>query len=93
VLYFLFFVAAITGSPTNATSRLVASQRFIVDYFAGLIRDAQERGEVDSELDALHEARLILFANTGLTLGVLAGIHTVDDAIAAMDHQIAHIFA
>lgn len=92
VLYFLFFVAAITGSPTNATTRLVTSQRFIVDYFTGLIRHAQARGDADPELDALREARLILFANIGLTLGVLAGIHTRDDAIAAMDDQIAHIF-
>ena len=93
VLYFLFFVAAITGSPTNATTWLVTAQRFIVDYFAGLIRHAQERGHADPELDAVHQARLILFANTGLTLGVLAGIHTMDDAIAAIDDQIAHIFA
>ena len=89
VLYFLFFVAAITGSSTNTTKRLVTAQRFIVEYFAGLIRHAQERGEADPELDAANEARLILFTNTGLTLGVLAGIHTMDDAIAAMDHQIA----
>jgi AcrR family transcriptional regulator len=91
VLFFLFYVAAVTQSAGYET-QLIAAQRFIVDYFAGLIRQAQERGEADPDLDPDHEGRLILFANTGLILGALAGIHPVDDAVATMSYQVARVF-
>lgn len=91
VLFFLFYVAEATGTSAYGT-QLVTAQRFITDYFADLIRQAQERGESDPDLNPEHEARLLLFANTGLTLGVLAGIHSVDDAIAAMDYQLSRVF-
>jgi TetR/AcrR family transcriptional regulator, transcriptional repressor of bet genes len=91
VLFFLFYVAAVTESAGHDT-QLVDAQRFIVDYFAGLIRQAQQRGEADPGLVAEHEARLILFANTGLIMGALAGIHPVDDAVATMDYHVARVF-
>lgn len=92
VLFFLFYVAAVTESAGYET-QLVAAQRFIVDYFAGLIRQAQERGEADPGLDPDHEGRLILFANTGLILGALAGIHPVDDAVATMSYHVERVFS
>lgn len=91
VLFFLFYVAAVTESAVHDT-QLVDAQRFIVDYFAGLIRQAQQRGEADPGLDAVHEARLILFANTGLIMGALAGIHPVDDAVETMNYHVARVF-
>jgi len=91
VLFFLFYVAEITESSVNET-QLIGAQRFIVDYFAGLIRQAQQRGEADPALDADHEARLILFANTGLILGALAGIHPVEDAVATMSYHVDRVF-
>jgi hypothetical protein len=91
VLFFLFYVAAVTESA-DRESQLVAAQRFIVDYFAGLIRQAQQRGDADPGLDPDHEGRLILFANTGLILGALAGIHGVDEAVATMNHHLERVF-
>lgn len=92
VLFFLFFVEALTDADTVAATRLVPSQQMIVAFFAQWIRDAQARGEVDPSLNADHEARLLLWANTGLVFAALAGVMTVDDAAATMDYQLARIF-
>jgi TetR/AcrR family transcriptional repressor of bet genes len=90
VLFFLFLVAALTEGAEDLP--IVDGQRFILGFFAGWIRDAQARGEADPSLDPEHEARLILFANTGLTMAALLGIHSVDDAIATMDYHLARVF-
>jgi TetR/AcrR family transcriptional repressor of bet genes len=90
VLFFLFLVAAIT--ETEEELRLIEGQRFIHGFFVGWIRDAQARGEADPALDPEHEARLILFANTGLIMAALVGLHTIDDAIAAMDYHLRRVF-
>ena len=60
--------------------------------FAEWIRTAQERGEVAPEVDPVHEARLVLFANSGLVLAALVGIHSIDDATATMDYLLAKLF-
>jgi AcrR family transcriptional regulator len=92
VLFFLFFVEALTDAETVAATRLVPSQQMIVAFFAQWIREAQTHGEVDSSLNADHEARLLLWANTGLVFAALAGVMTVDDAAATIDYQLARIF-
>jgi len=83
VLFFLFFTAGISDRA-NAERTLLDAQRSIVEYFATLIRDAQTRGEVPVTTDAMHSARLVLFANMGLNLAALVGIHSVDEAAATM---------
>jgi hypothetical protein len=45
------------------------------------------------DVDAVHEARLVLFANAGLVLAALVGIHTVDDAAATMNYLLDRLFA
>jgi len=91
VLFYLFFVAALFD-PAIAESGLLAAQGFIVESFAGWIRTAQERGEVAADVDPVHEARLVLFGNTGLVLAALIGIHSVDDATATMDYLLGRLF-
>jgi hypothetical protein len=71
---------------------LPVSQRWITQYFAQLIRDAQQRGDASPDIDPDHEARLILFANTGLILGVLAGVHSLDEATAALEYHLDRVF-
>jgi hypothetical protein len=92
VLFYLFFVAAISDRAV-ADSGLIAAQRFIAETFAEWIRGAQEAGEVGPDVDAVHEARLVLFANAGLVLAALVGIHTVDDAAATMNYLLDRLFA
>ena len=91
VLFFLFYVAALSD-PSVAESGVIAAQQFITTTFAEWITTAQERGEVAPEVDPLHEARLVLFANTGLNLAALVGIHSVDDAGATMDYLLSKLF-
>lgn len=92
VLFFLFFTAGLSDRA-SAEAPLLEAQRSIVEYFASLIREAQDRGEVALDADPLHAARLVLFANTGLNLAALVGIHTVDDAAATMTYLLDKIFA
>ena len=91
VLFYLFFVAALSDRSI-ADAGLLAAQGFIVESFAGWIRTAQERGEVAPDLDPIHEARLVLFGNSGLVLAALVGIHSVDDATATMDYLLDRLF-
>jgi hypothetical protein len=75
-----------------AETGLPVSQQWITQYFAMLIRDAQQRGETSPDIDADHEARLILFANTGLILGVLAGVHSLEEAASALEYHLGRVF-
>lgn len=91
VLFYLFFVNALFDRAI-AEAGLLTAQAFIVESFAGWIRTAQERGEVAADVDPVHEARLVLFGNTGLVLAALIGIHSVDDATATMDYLLGRLF-
>jgi hypothetical protein len=92
VLFYLFFIAALSD-PTIAESGLIAAQRLITTTFAEWISTARQRGEVAPEIDPVHEARLVLFANSGLVLAALVGIHTIEDATATMDYLLSRLFA
>lgn len=89
-VFFALYIAALTDPTMSAT--LSTSQQFITSWFAELIRQAQQRGDADASIDPEHEARLLLFANTGLTLGVLAGVHTVDVMIDSLEYQLRRVF-
>jgi AcrR family transcriptional regulator len=90
VLFFLFLVESL--AEQSGSNLIVDSQRFIVSSFADVIRRAQANGETRDGIDPEHEARLILFANTGITLGALLGIHTVDDGAATMEYVLEKLF-
>jgi AcrR family transcriptional regulator len=92
VLFYLFFVAALSDR-TIADSGLITSQRFIAETFADWIRTAQAKGQVPPDVDPVHEARLVLFANAGLMLAALVGIHTIEDASATMDYLLSKLFS
>lgn len=91
VLFYLFFIAALSDQSI-ADSGLIGAQRAITTTFTEWIRTAQERGEVAPEINPVHEARLVLFANTGLVLAALVGIHTIEDATATMDYLLSKLF-
>jgi AcrR family transcriptional regulator len=90
-LFFIFLGAALT-EPEMSDTQLVVAQRFIAQTFAEILREGQRRGDVPKSLDADHEARLIMFANTGLILAALAGIHSVADAQATLEYHLARVF-
>ncbi len=92
VLFYQFLVAGLADDALGE-SGIAAGQGLIIDSFADIIRTAQQRGEVDPGRDPVHEARLVLFGNTGLVLAALLGIHSVDDAKAAIDYHLDKLFA
>jgi AcrR family transcriptional regulator len=91
VLFFAFLMGALTETDVAQTG-LIDAQKFFVQQFAEYLRDGQARGEVPREVDPEREARLILFANTGLILAALAGIHSVADAEATLDYHLSRVF-
>jgi len=91
VLFFAFMVGAMTETDVAQTG-LIDAQRLFAQQFAEYLREGQARGEVPRDIDPDHEARLILFANTGLILAALAGIHSVADAEATLEYHLARVF-
>jgi AcrR family transcriptional regulator len=91
VLFFIFLGSALT-EPDMAEAGLIGAQRWIAEYFTSLLRQSQERGETPPDLDPEHEARLINFANTGLILAALVGIHSVADAQATLEYHLQRVF-
>jgi TetR/AcrR family transcriptional regulator, transcriptional repressor of bet genes len=91
VLFYQFLVAAL-ADDSFAESGVVGAQDIILESFASLVRAGQERGEVAPDRDPVHEARLVLFANTGLVLAGLVGILTLDEAKATIDYFLDGLF-
>lgn len=60
--------------------------------FAGLLRQAIERGEVGPDRDAEAEAMLLISLADGLTSFVLLEVHTPEDALRLIDHHLANLF-
>ena len=92
VVIFLNFLTAAITDPSIADTQLLTSQRLISSYFATQIDRAKTTGDIDQSIDAAHEANLIVWANAGLTLAALAGILTLEEATAAIDHHLARTF-
>jgi AcrR family transcriptional regulator len=91
VLFYQFLVAAL-ADDSFAESGIVGAQDLILDSFADLVRAGHKRGEVTPDRDPIHEARLVLFANTGLVLAALVGILTVDEAKTTIDYYLDGLF-
>ena len=84
-LFLSYYMAALTD-PSLAS--IVENQRWIQPFMAEQIR----RGPTRAGIDAAHEATLLLAANTGLILGVLAGLVTGEQAMAAIDYRLGKLF-
>ena len=84
-LFLSYYMAALTD-PSLAS--IVENQRWIHPFFVEQI----QRGETRAGLDVEHEATLLFAANTGLILGVLAGLLSGEQAMAAVDYRLEKIF-
>ena len=87
VLFYQVLLAALADESLAETG-LVAAQRMITESFAEALRAGQADGTVASDRDALHEARIVLFANTGLMLAALLGIYSVEQAQETMEYHL-----
>jgi TetR/AcrR family transcriptional repressor of bet genes len=84
-----FFVRAL-GEPALA-ARYRDGQRLILDAIGGLIRQAQEAGELIAPLDVAREAEVLLSVVESLGSALLLGRHTRKTAQGLIDHQLAHL--
>ncbi|MGW7515151.1 TetR/AcrR family transcriptional regulator [Streptomyces sp. NPDC054796] len=62
-------------------------------FFASLLREGQERGEVADGRDVDAEAMLLIGLVDGLTSYVLLDVLTPDAALALLDHHLSGLFS
>ncbi len=91
LLFFSFYVAAITD-PELASDEATAMLGWTVPFAADLLETAAADGLTKPGLEPQQEARVLMSAFYGLSLAVLAGTQTADDATAAIDYHLDRIF-
>ncbi|HEX3721446.1 MAG TPA: TetR/AcrR family transcriptional regulator [Nitrolancea sp.] len=62
------------------------------NYFAGVIRAAQERGEIAPERDPQREAVSVFALTDGLVSHILMGHYSNETALRALDDYLDHLF-
>ena len=92
VLFFSFYVAALTD-PELASAEAQQILGWTIPFAADLIRTAETSGWTRPGIDPDHEARILMSAFYGLSLSVLAGTQTAQDALAAIDYHLDRLFA
>ncbi len=91
LLFFSFYVAALTD-PELASAEAQQILGWTIPFAADLIRAAAASGQTKPEIDPDHEASILMSAFYGLSLSVLAGTQTTQDALAAIDYQLDRVF-
>ncbi|MGF1597928.1 MAG: TetR/AcrR family transcriptional regulator [Acidimicrobiales bacterium] len=91
LLFFSFYVAALTD-PELASTEAQQILGWTIPFAANLIRTAEASGQAKPGIDPDHEARILMSAFYGLSLSVLAGTQTPQDALAAIDYHLDRIF-
>jgi AcrR family transcriptional regulator len=91
LLFLTFYIAAMTDTSLQSADAL-AAPRQTVGAVIDLIQRAAEAGETRAGVDPHKDGQMILAANTGLILAVLAGQQTYQQAMATMDHQLDRLF-
>ena len=91
LLFFSFHVAAITD-PNLASTQARSAKDWTVPFAAELIRQAQDQQGTHTGIDPEHEALMLMSAFAGLSLDILSGNRTDNEALAAVDYQLGRIF-
>lgn len=86
-LFFSFYVSGLTD-PALGSADAGGVPQWTVGFAADLIRRGRTRAGVDPDRDAA----VLMAAFAGLSLSILAGTTTAEDALASIDHQLARIF-
>src|SRR2546423_768872 len=90
LLFLNFYIASLTDAAL-ASARLMEATRWTVPFMADLIRTAQTLGQAAGDIDAEKEAMLLMTALSGIGLGVLAGLHTSEEAVDAVRYRLRPI--
>lgn len=91
LLFFSFHVAAITD-PNLASAEAGGTKNWTVPFAAKLIAQAREQGGTRPGIEPDQEALMLMSAFHGLSLDVVAGNRTGEEAMAAIDYRLDRIF-
>jgi len=91
LLFFSFYVAAITD-PALSSKEALTAPHWVVAFATELIEQAQQSGMTRDGLDARLEARMLMSSFYWLSLAVLAGNETIEDARTTIEYQLDRIF-
>lgn len=90
LVYVAYFVRFLADPALAALVRETppALEKLIAD----LLARGRELGEVPTHVDAAAEAAFLVAGAEGLQASALLGQHTIDQAVALIDHQLSRIF-
>jgi AcrR family transcriptional regulator len=91
LLFMTFYIAALTD-PTLAGAETLSAPRASVEGIVEMLRQAHAAGRTRAGVDPELDGQLIVALNTGLIVGVLAGMLTGEQALEAIDHQLDRLF-
>ena len=91
LLFYSFHVAAITDTELGSVEAREV-KRWTVRFASNLITQAREHGGTHPGVDPDHEALMLMSAFDGLSLDLLAGNRTEDEALAAVAYRLDRIF-
>ncbi|MGI9598768.1 MAG: TetR/AcrR family transcriptional regulator [Acidimicrobiales bacterium] len=91
LLFYSFHVAAITDADLG-TVEAREVKRWTVPFAAALIGQAQDEGGTRPGVEPGSEALILMSAFDGLSLDLLAGNRTDEEALSAIDYHLDRIF-
>ena len=91
LLFMTFYIAAMTDRTLASAETLVAP-RASVEGIVEMLRQAHAAGNTRAGVDPDLDGQLIVALNTGLLIGVLAGMLTGEQALEVIDLQLDRLF-
>ena len=91
LLFYSFHVAAITDADLGSVEAREI-KRWTVPFASALIAQAQDQEGTHLGVDPDHEALMLMSAFDGLSLDLLAGNRTEEEALAAVAYHLDRIF-
>lgn len=91
LLFYSFHVAAITDTNLGSVEAREV-KRWTVPFASTLIGQAQDQGGTRPGVEPDDDALILMSAFDGLSLDLLAGNRTTEEAFRAVDHQLDRIF-
>ena len=86
------YVALSLTDPTLAIAPLAKSSGVVTDVLATQLRTAQAAGETPNDLNADLEALSLMAVSTGLTISILVGQSSVEQARAVIENHLHRLF-
>jgi AcrR family transcriptional regulator len=92
MLLFIAFHTASLTDPSLARAEALQVPRSLIAVLADQLRQAQQAGATNHDIDPDKEATILVTMLTGLASGVLANNHTAEEAAAIVDYALDRLF-